>query len=150
MKKPQNDNIKQQYIWYKVITAGFKDLSTNTDYCWQLAKAAYEAWGVLTEIDSALIEKQSNNPSCFKFQAKNFNEECKTASFWAQQQLLANRKVGILILSPEKTRLQLDYIFSNFLAKSEYELWIPAKLNYSCFINIALLILKTANNILIY
>jgi ATP-dependent helicase/nuclease subunit B len=155
MKNLQNDNninIRQRYLWYKIIVAWFnkevnQDFAINLDYCWQLSKSAFDAWNVLTKIPVKNIN-QNNNPSCFKIVAKDLIEECKIAAAWAKQQAKANNQVGIVILNLEKTSLEIDYIFSNFLDQSEYSIYMPIKLNTINFIDIALLILKLANNIL--
>ena len=91
----------------------------------------------------AVTAHQGEQLHCFKIPCWDFVQEVNMAANWAKK-LTGN--IGIVILDLEQVHSQVDYIFSNFLKETEYNISRSPKLNDSPLINIVLLILQIANS----
>lgn len=90
---------------------------------------------------------KNSDIKCFKIECTDFINELNTAAAWSKNESITNKNIGILILNLEQEyiKLQVDYVFSNFLDDTSYNISVPHKLNSYPVIKIILLILKIAN-----
>jgi len=86
----------------------------------------------------------SNKPDCFSIACRDFIQEINSAARWASNPELTGN-IGVVVLDLDNTYSQVDYIFSNFLPETEYNIAVSAKLDTYPLINIAILILQIAN-----
>lgn len=102
---------------------------------------------ILDPIKNYTNSNNNQNVKRSKIICRDAIEELSKVALWAKKEILNSNVLGIVILNieQESTRLQVDYIFSNFLEDEQYNICVPQKLcNYPA-INIILLILKLVN-----
>ena len=137
--------VLEKYFWNKEVQSflqwanKYKLISSQFNYIEQIPDD-------VQLINIKKDSKRTNNvsPACFKLACGDLILELNKAAIWAKSEEVFGR-VGIIILNLEQIYLEVDYIFSNFLEETEYNISIPRKLNTMPLINIALLILQLAN-----
>lgn len=86
----------------------------------------------------------NNKSNYFKIACQDFVQEINcAASFVSHQDITGN--IGVVVLDLDQNYSQIDYIFSNFFNRSEYDIAFSPKLNSYSLINTAILILQIAN-----
>jgi ATP-dependent helicase/nuclease subunit B len=89
------------------------------------------------------IKHKANNENHFKIACQDINQEIEYAAKFCLSN--SSKKTAFVTINLEDDYDKIDYIFSNYFKKHEYEIYFSPKLSEQYNIRIALLMLQLAN-----